>query len=277
MGYAYFEKEKVPYYIAFIVDLSEQKQAEAAIKEYAERMERLNTELERANRELQDFAFVASHDLQEPLRKIQAFGDRLASRLGSNLDDESRDYLIRMGNASQRMRLMINDLLALSRITTRGQPFEYVTLDEVVSEVISDLELRIESTGGQVEVGYLPSLQADPVQMHQLFQNLIVNALKFHKPDTNPEVHVFGECNTEQQKAIIYVKDNGIGFDEQYLDRIFQPFQRLNGMGQYEGSGIGLAVCRKIVERHNGTITAHSQPGEGSTFIITLPMSAAKK
>lgn len=277
IGYAYFEKEAKPFFIAFIVDLSEQKRAEAAIKEYAERMERLNNELERANRELQDFAFVASHDLQEPLRKIQAFGDRLTSRLGANLDEESRDYLIRMGNASQRMRAMINDLLALSRITTRGQPFEYISLEEVAREVISDLELRIESTGGQVEMDTLPDLQADPVQMHQLLQNLIINALKFHKPDTKPQVHVFGECNTEQQKAIIYVKDNGIGFDEQYLDRIFQPFQRLNGMGQYEGSGIGLAVCRKIVERHNGTITAHSKPGEGSTFIITLPTSAGKK
>jgi PAS domain S-box-containing protein len=263
IGYAYFNEPGNPY-ICFVIDLTEQKRAEAAVKEYA-------TQLEQSNRELQDFAFVASHDLQEPLRKIQAFGERLKERLHENLDDESDDYLVRMLNASQRMRNMINDLLSLSRVTTRGQPFERVDLNQVAQEVLSDLELRIERTGGKVDVDALPVIEADPVQMQQLFQNLIVNALKFHQPASPPRVRLFSQCLPETRQVQVFVEDNGIGFEEQYLDRIFQPFQRLHGRAEYEGSGIGLAVCRKITERHGGTITARSAVGQGSTFIVTLP------
>ena len=271
IGYAFLEGSDSTY-ICYIVDLTQQKRAEDSAREYADQLEKINKELERANRELQDFAFVASHDLQEPLRKIQAFGERLNNRLPENLEEETRDYLERMLNAAMRMRAMINDLLALSRVTTRGQPFEWVDLKAVAEEVVSDLEVRIERSGGQVTLGDLPTLEADPIQMHQLLQNLIGNALKFHKPDIIPQVNVYSEPAADGEHVIIYVNDNGIGFEEQYLERIFQPFQRLHGMGQYEGSGMGLAICRKIVERHAGTITAHSALGEGTTFIVTLPV-----
>jgi signal transduction histidine kinase len=264
IGYAFFTGSSMPY-ICFVLDLTARKQAEARLESYA-------LQLERSNHELEDFAFTASHDLQEPLRKIQAFGDRLAQQLDDRLDDEERDYLERMLNSALRMRKMVEDLLALSRVTTRGNPFEQVDLSEIVGEVISDLEVLIERAGGQVQVDGLPQLEADPVQMHQLLQNLVGNALKFHPPDRSPVVSVSGRVVDGGGHVEIVVEDDGVGFDERYLERIFQPFQRLHGMGQYEGSGIGLAICRKIVERHSGTITAHSVPGEGAKFIVTLPL-----
>lgn len=270
LGFAYLGRTSMPF-IAFVLDLTQQKRAEAEVREYAAQLERTNRELARANDELQDFAFVASHDLQEPLRKIQAFGDRLRDQLRENLDEDQRDYFERMLNASTRMRAMINDLLSLSRVTTRGKPFEQVDLDAVAREVVSDLELSIERSGGSVTVEPLPIIDADRVQMRQLLQNLIANGLKFHPPDCAPSVRVWVEYPAEGQVSL-FVQDNGIGFDTQYLDRILLPFQRLHGRGEYEGSGIGLAVCRKIAERHSGSITASSQPGQGATFIVTLPL-----
>lgn len=243
----------------------------------------LNTELERSNRELQDFAFVASHDLQEPLRKIQAFGDRLRTVQGPKFDDQGRDYLDRMHKAAGRMHTLINDLLTFSRVTTKAQPFGPTDLDKVVEDVLSDLETTIEQSGGAVAAADLPTIDADGVQMRQLFQNLIANALKFKKPDSPPRVSITSETfqadatdvdgSVPRDLVRLSVKDNGIGFDEKYLDRIFTPFQRLHGRNEYEGTGIGLAVCRKIVERHGGTLTAKSTPGEGSTFIATLPVT----
>jgi PAS domain S-box-containing protein len=271
IGYAYFESGMAPF-ICFVVDLTLQKQAEQSARAYAEQMERYNRDLARANSELENFAFVASHDLQEPLRKIQAFGERLALRSKTGLDDESRDYLERMLASAGRMRQMINDLLSLSRITTRARPFQEADLNLVLQDVLSDLEVRIERSGAQVEVGPLAVIQADVVQMRQLFQNLIANALKFVPKDQPPRVRIVQEWTGEGKSVIINVEDNGIGFDEMFLERIFQPFQRLHGRGEYEGSGIGLAVCRKIVERHAGHITARSAPGQGTNFIITLPV-----
>lgn len=242
----------------------------------------LTLELERSNRELQDFAFVASHDLQEPLRKIQAFGGRLKDKYAKTLEDQGRDYLERMQNAARRMQTLINDLLTLSRVTTKAQPFVPVALEEVAREVVGDLEARIEESGGQVEVGPLPAIEADPLQMRQLLQNLISNALKFHLPEQPPLVRVHGaiieggEAPAEHTAANgscqIAVQDNGIGIDERYLDKIFTPFQRLHARGEYEGTGMGLAVCRKIVEQHGGRITATSTLGEGATFLVTLPL-----
>jgi len=231
------------------------------------------TALERSNGELQNFASVASHDLQEPLRKIIVFGDRLATKAGDALNAEGRDYLARMQASANRMQTLINDLMTFSRVSTRAQPFERVDLAVVARDVLCDLEVRIEQVGGHVEVGSLPIVAADPTQMRQLLQNLIGNALKFRKPDQPPRVKVSSAPmnNDGAAMAQIAVEDNGIGFDEKYLDRIFAIFQRLHGRTTYEGSGIGLAVCRKIVERHGGTITARSRPGEGTTFIVTLP------
>lgn len=271
IGYAYFD-ETEPLYICFVINLSEQKTAEAEARESAERLARINQELARANAELQDFAFVASHDLQEPLRKIQAFGERLNVRAGGALDENSRDYLERMLNAAGRMRTMIDDLLALSRITTRGRSFENVDLQAIVTNVLSDLEVRIERSGATVEVNELPVIEADPMQMHQLFLNLITNSLKFSQNGSSPQVRVYSEFSQNKKSVMITIEDHGIGFDEQYAERIFQPFQRLHGVGQYEGSGIGLAICKKIVERHSGAISAHSSPGAGSVFTVTLPI-----
>lgn len=242
---------------------------------------RLQSEqLQRSNQELQDFASVASHDLQEPLRKIQAFGDRLNVRCHNSLNDEGRDYLARMQKAAGRMQVLINDLLTFSRVTTRAQPFQEVDLKELIEEVAADLETRVEQTAGRIEIGDLPTIEADPLQMRQLFQNLISNGLKFHREGVPPVVRIRGELVEGPSVGAagrpfcdVYVQDNGIGFDEKYLDRIFEIFQRLHGRNSYEGTGIGLAVCRKIVDRHGGQIAAHSREGEGATFVISLPLN----
>jgi len=246
----------------------ERKRAEESLKRFA-------AKLESNNRELQDFAYVASHDLQEPLRKVQAFGERLKTRC-TTLNDEGRDYLNRMQNAAARMQVLINDLLSLSRITTKAQPFCPVDLKQVVREVLSDLEVRIEQTEGRIEIGDLPTLDADPLQMRQLFQNLIGNALKFHRKDTKPVVTLSAN-NLGNGLCEIKVQDNGIGFEEKYAEKIFAVFQRLHGRNEYEGTGVGLAICRKIAERHGGTITAKGTPGQGATFRITLPVQQSRK
>lgn len=256
-------------------EVRERARAEASAKAVA-------TQLERSNRELQDFAYVASHDLQEPLRKVQAFGDRLREKYSSQLGEEATDFISRMQNASGRMQTLINDLLSFSRVTTKASPFEQVNLDRIAREVLSDLEIRIQQTGARIELGALPKIEADPLQMRQLLQNLVGNALKFHPEGAQPVVRVegrilqAGEPNSagdamHRESFELSVKDNGIGFDEKYLDKIFAVFQRLHGRGVYEGTGIGLAICRKIAERHGGAITARSRPGEGATFIVTLP------
>jgi len=249
-------------------DITARKQAEEALNFYT-------ASLVRSNRELQDFASVASHDLQEPLRKIQAFSDRLKARSGPALDDTGRDYLDRMQSAAARMQTLVNDLLTFSRVTSRAQPFVPTDLARVAREVLADLETRVEQTGGRVELGDLPVIEADATQMRQLLQNLVANALKFHRPDAPPVVKV--TCERAGDTVRLLVADSGIGFDEKYLDRIFTIFQRLHGREEYEGTGVGLAVCRKIAHRHNGTITARSQPGAGATFIVTLPVKQAKE
>ena len=243
-------------------------------------------ELARSNAELEQFAYAASHDLQEPLRKIQAFGDLLVSKAGDELNDKNRDYLHRIKGASSRMQDLINGLLTLSRVTTQVQPHVAVDLYDLTQGVLSDLESRIERSHGRVEVGDLPVIEADELQMRQLMQNLISNALKFQKPEQPPVVKVDGRitANTNGNQQLseaklceLTVQDNGIGFDEKYADRIFGIFQRLHGRSAYEGTGIGLATCRKIVEHHGGTITARSAPGEGATFIVTLPVKQHKE
>jgi PAS domain S-box-containing protein len=256
-------------------------------RQRAEEELRLSAEqLERSNRELQDFASVASHDLQEPLRKIQAFGDRLKVRCAAQLDVEGRDYLERMQNAAGRMQRLIDDLLTFARVTTQAHPFEPTDLAQVTREVLSDLEARIEQLGAVVEVGPLPTLEADPMQMRQLLQNLIGNAMKFHRPEVPPHVRVTARMRENPEAAQspgqtlvpvateceIHVQDNGIGFDEKYLDRIFTVFQRLHSRSSYTGTGVGLAICRKIAERHGGSVTAHSTPGQGAEFVVILPL-----
>lgn len=265
------ENGKPEQYVAVRYEITERKLAEEQLKIYAKK-------LEVSNRELQDFASVAAHDLQEPLRKIQSFSDRLKSKAKDELKAESLDYVDRIQNSAQRMQVLINDLLTYSRVTTKAQPFSMIDLNQVLTHVVSDLEVLLEKSKGRVEIGDLPSLEADSTQMHQLFLNLVGNALKFSKLEVPPRVSV--EAKTFEQSPLglpgpacqIRIKDNGIGFDEKYLDRIFTIFQRLHGRHEYEGTGIGLAVCRKIIDRHGGFITARSTTGEGSTFIVTLPL-----
>jgi signal transduction histidine kinase len=236
----------------------------AEVQQYAVR-------LEASNRELQDFAYIASHDLQEPLRKIQAFADRLAGKYGPQLDDAARDYLLRMQSAARRLQSLINDLLQISRIATRARPFEPVDLTTLAAEVVADLEVRLEQCGGRVEIGPLPVITGDPMQLRQLLQNLIGNALKFQRPGVAPVVRVSAHAGNGTVELI--VADNGIGFEPQHHDKIFAMFQRLHGREQYEGNGVGLAICRKITDRHGGSITAEGVPNVGATFRVRLPLA----
>ncbi|ADH85520.1 ATP-binding protein [Desulfurivibrio alkaliphilus] len=248
---------------AFITDITELLEIRQSAAAYA-------LKLERSNKELQDFAHIASHDLQEPLRTIVSFGDRLLLKHADQLDQRGRDYLERIQGAAIRMRQLIEDLLNYSRVTTREQTMIPVDLNEVLTEVLSDLGQRIREHDGRVEVADLPTIKADRGQIHRLFLNLIGNALKFQAQDSLPVVKV-SVGKSDAQQLEIMVSDNGIGFDVKYLDRIFRPFQRLHVRGQYQGTGMGLAICKKIVESHQGELTASSKPGEGTTFHIVLP------
>jgi signal transduction histidine kinase len=227
-------------------------------------------ELARSNAELEQFASIASHDLQEPLRKVQTFAAQLTVRESDNLSEEGQDYLRRMTAAAGRMRALIDDLLTFSRVDTKGRAFVPVDLNQVVAEVLTDLEISIGETGASVQVGALPTIDADAVQMQQLFQNLIANAVKFRREGCAPEIQVEGRI--VEGVAELSVRDNGIGFETRHASRIFRAFERLHGVQAYPGTGIGLALCRKIVERHHGTITATSKPGSGSRFSISLPV-----
>jgi len=244
-------------------DIRERKRVEEELRAFT-------VKLQESNRELEDFAHVASHDLQEPLRKIQAFGDRLKVRYAEVLTGEGVDYLDRMQKAAGRMQALINDLLTFSRVTTKAQPFAPVDLGAIAQDVVHDLEERTHQTDGEVVVGQLPAIDADALQMRQLLQNLVGNGLKFHKPGRPPRVEISGSA--VNGTAQIVVSDNGIGFDQKYAERIFTMFERLHGRASYEGTGIGLAICRKIAHRHGGDIRASSTPGEGATFVVTLPV-----
>jgi PAS domain S-box-containing protein len=263
--------------VVLFKDITERKQAAQALEQKA-------NELARSNAELEQFAFVASHDLQEPLRKIRAFGDRLKMKCAQALPVEGADYLERMQNAAARMQTLIADLLTFSRVISRVESFVPVDLAQVVQGVLGDLEVRIEKAGATVEVGELPVIDGDPTQMRQLLQNLIGNALKFQLPGVKPHVRIAArlvsspdDYGAGESFHELTVQDNGIGFDEKYLDKIFAVFQRLHNRQEYEGTGIGLAVCRRIVDRHGGSITARSKPGAGATFVVQLPARPLKK
>ncbi len=275
------EKDKEVGAVVIFKDITERKRAE-------ENLNRKAAELARSNAELEQFAYVASHDLQEPLRKIQAFGDRLKTKCDAVNLQEGRDYLERMQSAAARMQALINDLLTFSRVISSQQPFVEVGLGTVIKGVLSDLEVRIEQTKAILQVGDLPSIEADPLQMRQLFQNLISNALKFQPSGQQPVLEIRAEIIKGQfagtpeeapyaEQCQITIQDNGIGFEEKYHEKIFAVFQRLHGRNEYEGTGVGLAVCRRITDRHGGSITARSQPGQGASFVITLPVRHAKK
>lgn len=259
------------------------QERDASLHDAAERLQTAASELERSNRELSLFATVASHDLQEPLRKVRTFSDMVLRRTQADgqLDDTSRDYLQRMKRASERAQSLVEGVLELSRATTRPRKMVRVDLAQTLRDVLGDLEPLTERTHAQITIDptaqSLPPLAAaDPIQMRQLLQNLLSNALKFHTPETAPHVRVNAQVLPAQEGAAqlcLQVQDNGIGFAPEDAERVFQGFARLQGHSRYEGHGIGLALCRRIVERHQGTITAHATPGEGATFVVTLPLA----
>jgi signal transduction histidine kinase len=230
-------------------------------------------ELERSNAELEQFASLASHDLQEPLRKLQTFAAQLTATESERLSEQGQDFLGRMSTAAGRMRALIDDLLMFSRVATKGRPFVMVDLDDVIAQVLVDLELKIEETGANVLVGDLPTIAADPVQMRQLLQNLLENGLKFRRDGVVPDIGV--RARVTDGIAELTIEDNGLGFEAQYATRIFRAFERLHGTSAYPGTGIGLALCRKIVERHHGVISAESDLGGGATFTVRLPIEHA--
>lgn len=260
--------------IATFQDITELETHELKMLEYTKR-------LESSNRELEEFAYVASHDLQEPLRKIEAFGDRLASRYGASLSEEGRMFLDRMQNAAHRMRRLINDLLSYSRVTTKEGRQVRIDLEEVLSGVLADLQVRIDEAKAEVRAGKLPAVVADQTHMRQLLQNIIGNALKFRVKDRAPVIDVTAEVEAAQddrgvpvERLTLRITDNGIGFDNRYKEQIFKIFQRLHGKLEYEGTGVGLATCRKIAERNRGSIDADGRPGEGATFTIVMLLPA---
>jgi signal transduction histidine kinase len=227
--------------------------------------------LSHSNRELEEFASIASHDLQEPLRKIMTFSDRLGQHA---INDEVREYVQKMQTAATRMKNLINDLLLFSRLkTVKSQKLELIDLNGLLKEVMSDLELRISEKNAIIEIKPMPSILGNYFQIHQLFLNLISNALKYCCQNGQPP-RVLIECHAAKHGFVkISVQDNGIGFDEKHLNQIFEPFKRLHGKGEFEGTGMGLAICKKIVDYHGGEITATSKPGNGTTFFVTLPVS----
>ena len=248
-------------------DITKRKRDEQALRRYAQ-------ELKRSNAELQEFAYAASHDLQEPLRKIQAFGERLNNKYAPALDDTGRHYLERMVDAAGRMRRLIDDLLSYSRVNSKTTSYLPVELAGVVADVLSDLEPRIAAEDAKIRVGELPAIEADPGQMHQLFLNLLANALKFRRPGVTPNITIEGNVEVGEAGAVarISITDNGIGFEPRHAERIFGMFERLHGREEFDGTGVGLATCRKIAERHSGELSAWGEPDAGAVFTLILPI-----
>lgn len=262
----------------FSQDITQLKTAEI-------RLEKRAIELESINKELELFAYAASHDLQEPLRKLRAFGDRLKQKYEDKLDAQGQDYLSRMDNASERMQNLIEDILAYSRLSRNKDNRENISLNSLMREVISDLENIVEAKGIEVIIDDLPEIEAVSTQLRQLFQNLLSNAFKFTREGVKPKVEItsriaFGrnlpwkaELEDLTNYVVIDIKDNGIGFETQFADKIFIMFQRLHGRSEFSGTGIGLALCKKIAENHHGIIKTSSVEGEGSIFSVILPVN----
>jgi PAS domain S-box-containing protein len=268
------EAGKPLHFLTYIRDISEKKRLEEELQQYSrdleKRVKERTLELERSNGDLEEFAYIASHDLQEPLRKITVFGDRLKKKIIDS-DEQGQDYLARMQKSALRMQSFIDDLLEFSRVKTQTRPAQTTDLEKLIRGMEEDLEPLIHENKATIHIGSFPTLSVDRVQFHNLFQNLISNSIKYHKQGVPPVITLSSLFNQETGCWEFRVEDNGIGFEEKYLDRIFKPFERLHGRSAYEGTGIGLAICEKIVHRHGGSITAKSQPGQGATFIISLP------
>ncbi len=236
-----------------------------------ETLEKQKIELERSNQELEQFAYTASHDLYEPLYIINAYSDQLQSNLNSNLDEKIRYPIERIGACASRMRQLIEDILQVARINTRGKPFQKISLEEIVRTLLQEMDLRIRESGATLDLGSLPLIYGDITQIKQLFQNLLSNALKFRKKDRPLTVKIQNQKSKEEKVVIIKVEDNGIGIEKEFQGKIFEPFHRLHPRSEYEGNGIGLTLCERIVKRHGGKIEVLSKPDAGTTFFVTLP------
>lgn len=276
------EKGELLYWIGYIVDVNAQKVVEDTLKDNQElketqaqleenqaSLEENISDLNRSNLELQQFAYVASHDLQEPIRKISYYSDYVINRYAGLLDDKGKEYLSAMALASTRMRGLVHDLLAFSQVEKKKVEFKKVRLDSVLKDVLHDIDVMIKEKNAQVEVEPLPAIDADEGMMRQLFENLITNSLKYSKEDQSPVIRITSAGKNGSLE--ISVADNGIGFDEKYLPQMFMLFQRLHSVDKYKGTGLGLAICQKIVRLHNGWINARSRENEGATFIVSLP------
>ncbi len=263
--------------LGVVVDITDLKSKE-------KQLEQINIDLTRSNEDLEQFAYVASHDLQEPLRKIRAFGDLLITKYGAKVEQTGADYIDRMQGAAARMQILIQDLLSFSRVSRSSLNHQFLDVRVIVKEVLDDLENQIQREGAVIHLGEMPSVKGDKVQLKRLFQNLVSNAIKFHKPGEKPDIYInsaplttvdqlkyFPSAQPDTKYVMFTIEDNGIGFEQQYSEKIFNIFQRLNGRMEYEGTGIGLAICRKIVMNHHGIVTADSKEGKGSKFIVILP------
>ncbi|MEZ0611280.1 CHASE3 domain-containing protein [Fibrella sp. WM1] len=266
-------------------ELHQRAENEAQLRAYEQQLQEKIQQLETSNQELERMAFVASHDMQEPLRKIRAFGDLLTERFSPSLEGDGRMFLSKIITSADRMSMLIRDLLNFSRLTSRRDVFAPVSLNELVDKVMNDLELSVQETNATVSRGDLPTIDAAALQVEQLFLNLITNALKYVKPGVAPQVRIEAEFTESafypglvfgERYVRLTIRDNGIGFDEKYLDRIFDIFQRLHSKTNYEGTGIGLAICKRVITHHNGYITAQSREGAGTTFIVLLPEKQPK-
>lgn len=275
------EKKLVAINKSLELEIQERKASEEKVKQLNRQLLENIASLESANKDLDRFAFMASHDLQEPLRKIRTFSDRLFVKYRESLDDDGKANLIRIQKAAERMQNLITDILTFSKISSEKVEFIDIDLTKIVTEVITDMDEEVRLKSAKIEVSNLPILKVNPGLIKPLFQNLIGNALKYCKKDTVPTVSIKADIGLKtltkgsdlsRNYCRIFVEDNGIGFDQRYAEEIFGMFKRLHRNSEFEGTGIGLALCKKIVEQHNGYISARSKPGEGSTFIISLPV-----
>jgi two-component system, LuxR family, sensor kinase FixL len=256
-------------FVGCIRDISQRRQAEEKIKGYAR-------DLEKSNIELQKFTYTASHDLQEPLRKVVIFGDKLLESCSDRLNKNERDFITRMQRASFRMKDLIEDLLSYCRLSHEGPKIEPLNLNEIVREVIDDLEILIVENAADIKICNLKEIEGDKIQIRQLFQNIISNALKYKSPEVVPKI-VVSSWYDPNNKCVISIKDNGIGVENKFHDKIFEPFQRLNTSREINGTGMGLYICKKIITSHKGTLTIESSPQNGSNFIINIPVNQSKK
>lgn len=271
-----------------LIAINKNLESEIAVRKASEeKVKALNLELlknidklESANKELDRFAFMASHDLQEPLRKIRTFTERLSSRLETSIDDESKMFISRIQSATQRLQLLIKDIMTFSKVSIEKGEFTSTNLTDLVKDVLNEIDENVKEKDALVELLELPEVMINPNLIRPLFHNLIHNALKYCRKDMKPMIRIYAEQDTEgvdglkktTQFCRIFIVDNGIGFEQKYAEQIFEMFKRLHHHNEYEGTGIGLALCKKIAEEHNGYISARSEPGKGSTFIVSLPV-----